>query len=235
MGKRELIALLNLSSWCLVMVEWLFLAVPLGCLQFVVFPDHTHLLFLLLAYTKYCCRWGGLNQNLDPLRAENDKCDKYPNQAHTLHFFWVCNVCRCPPPPPKEKKKRRTLSIYGLKPSNGRIRITELYFKYIFYLLNLFQCNAGLANYKMFEYLQQPPTKLMLLGCGCSTETESTAQVSHMFNITQVKQNVSAILDMQTFAIIKDGIRFWKLFVDLSGAELYYILRISKTCCALVD
>ena len=48
MGKRELIVLLNLSSWCLVMVEWLFLAVPRGCLQFVivVFPDHTHVLFM---------------------------------------------------------------------------------------------------------------------------------------------------------------------------------------------
>ena len=47
MGKRELVALLNLSSWCLVMVEQLFLAVPWGCLRFVivVFPDHTHLLF----------------------------------------------------------------------------------------------------------------------------------------------------------------------------------------------
>ena len=44
MGKRELVALLNLSSWCLVMVERLFLAVPRGCLQFVivVFPDHIH-------------------------------------------------------------------------------------------------------------------------------------------------------------------------------------------------
>ena len=44
MGKRELVALLNLSSRCLVMVERLFLAVPQGCLQFVivVFPDHTH-------------------------------------------------------------------------------------------------------------------------------------------------------------------------------------------------
>ena len=43
-----MIALLNLSPWCLVMVKWLFLAVPWGCLQFVivVFPDHTHLLFL---------------------------------------------------------------------------------------------------------------------------------------------------------------------------------------------
>ena len=49
MGKRELIALLNLSSWCLVMVERLFLAMPRGCLQFVivVFPDHTHLLFFI--------------------------------------------------------------------------------------------------------------------------------------------------------------------------------------------
>ena len=44
MGKRELVALLNLSSRCLVMVERLFLAVPRGCLRFVsvVFPDHTH-------------------------------------------------------------------------------------------------------------------------------------------------------------------------------------------------
>ena len=40
MGKRELVALLNLSSWCFVMVERLFLAVPQGCLRFVivVFP-----------------------------------------------------------------------------------------------------------------------------------------------------------------------------------------------------
>ena len=52
MGKRELIALLNLSSWCLVMVEQLFLAVPRGSLQFVivVFPDHTHLLFFIIAF-----------------------------------------------------------------------------------------------------------------------------------------------------------------------------------------
>ena len=47
-GKRELVGLLNLSTWCLVMVKRLFLAVPWGCLQFVivVFPDHTHSLFL---------------------------------------------------------------------------------------------------------------------------------------------------------------------------------------------
>ena len=46
MGKRELVALLSLSSWCLMIVVWLFLPVPRGSLQFVivVFPDH--LLFL---------------------------------------------------------------------------------------------------------------------------------------------------------------------------------------------
>ena len=50
MGKRELVALLKLPSWCLVMVERLFLAVPRDCLQFVivVFPDHTHLLLFSL-------------------------------------------------------------------------------------------------------------------------------------------------------------------------------------------
>ena len=65
MGKRELTALLNLSSWCLVMVEGLFLAVPRGCLQFVivVFPDHAHLLFLLQRISLihllnvYTCLW----------------------------------------------------------------------------------------------------------------------------------------------------------------------------------
>ena len=72
MGKRELVALLNLSSWCLVMVERLFLAVPWGCLWFVIvlYPDHTHLLVLfknrklntfniikLLQQSVYCMRW----------------------------------------------------------------------------------------------------------------------------------------------------------------------------------
>ena len=49
MRKRELAALLWLSSWCLVAVSalWLFLMVPWVGLQcvIVVFPHHTHLLF----------------------------------------------------------------------------------------------------------------------------------------------------------------------------------------------
>ena len=48
MGKREMVALLNLSFWCLVVVERLFLVVSRGCLRFVivVFPDQSLLLFL---------------------------------------------------------------------------------------------------------------------------------------------------------------------------------------------
>ena len=50
MGKRELVALLNLYSWCLMIVVWLFLAVQWVCLQFVivVFPDQT--IFYLLDF-----------------------------------------------------------------------------------------------------------------------------------------------------------------------------------------
>ena len=57
MGKRELVALLNLSSWCFMMVEWLFLAVQWDCLRFVivVFPDHTHLLFFTCALCQFLC------------------------------------------------------------------------------------------------------------------------------------------------------------------------------------
>ena len=67
MGKGELVALLSVSSWCLLIVVWLFLAMPWVCLQFVIFPDHTNfcskwtpgrikcfpLYFLLLFYTEW--------------------------------------------------------------------------------------------------------------------------------------------------------------------------------------
>ena len=56
MGKRELVAMLSLSSWCLMIVVWLFLAVPWVCLQFliVVFPNHTPSLFLIRKLDKWC-------------------------------------------------------------------------------------------------------------------------------------------------------------------------------------
>ena len=57
MGKRELVDSLSLSSRCLAVVVWLFLAVPWVCLQFVivVFPDHTHFLKLVSTTKPICC------------------------------------------------------------------------------------------------------------------------------------------------------------------------------------
>ena len=80
-GKRELVALLNLSSWWLVMVEWLFLAVPWGCLRFVivVFPDHTHFLFLR-HYLQ------GLLQQI-----------VYFNKTVYLEFYDILTVCTSSP------------------------------------------------------------------------------------------------------------------------------------------
>ena len=84
MGKRELIALLNLSSWCLVMVERLFLTVPRGLLQFVivVFPDHTHLLFLIIA---------SLEVYIGKMLIFNRKCLTCICVAYKFHqnIFWA--------------------------------------------------------------------------------------------------------------------------------------------------
>ena len=57
MGKKELLDLPTLSSLCLVVVVWLFLTVPCICVPFVivVFPNHTHLLFLLSVTSESMC------------------------------------------------------------------------------------------------------------------------------------------------------------------------------------
>ena len=95
MGKRELIALLNLSSWCLVMVERLFLAVPGGCLQFVivVFPDHTHLLFLLRNPFLVICRGGGSRPLLSPSGSAQDMLLYLILSGLYLEFF--LELCFC--------------------------------------------------------------------------------------------------------------------------------------------
>ena len=51
-GKRGLVALLSLSSWCPVIDAWPFLALPWVYLQFVivVFSGYTHLLFLYVQF-----------------------------------------------------------------------------------------------------------------------------------------------------------------------------------------
>ena len=86
MGGGGLVALLGLSSWCLVVVGWLFLAVPPGCLRFVIveFSDHTHLLFwvyLPVALDKiHTC---GHIQNHGRMRIHAVSRDKIP--ADSMH------------------------------------------------------------------------------------------------------------------------------------------------------
>ena len=62
MGNGKQVTLLGLSSWCLVIVVWLFLEGPCVCLQFmiVVFADHTHFLFFKL---------------LEPRMLSKEKCE----------------------------------------------------------------------------------------------------------------------------------------------------------------
>ena len=99
MGKRELIALLNLSSWCLVMVERLFLTVPRGCLQFVivVYPDHTHLLFTM------CIQdiWGNMNAYSAPViciqRSESGNSGAFNFSIFKVSKGWL--KCQLKPAP----------------------------------------------------------------------------------------------------------------------------------------
>ena len=60
MGKRELVALLSLSSCCLMIVVWLFLAILWVRLQFVivVFLDHTH--YFMLFWSKLTFQSAGV-------------------------------------------------------------------------------------------------------------------------------------------------------------------------------
>ena len=94
--KRELVALLNLSSWCLVMVEWLFLAVPWGCLRFVIviFPDHTHLIFFMTDYRLMQVKV--LQNALREHSAILSTCIKLPSVFKTFvlsNFEWPLKTC----------------------------------------------------------------------------------------------------------------------------------------------
>ena len=98
MGKRELVALLNLSSWCLLMVERLFLAVPQGCLRFmiVVFPDHTQLLFMtfgciLRYFLLLFCSSDLVNVGLKSFR-HWVSCKRNSSYSFSLIFFLTLHV-----------------------------------------------------------------------------------------------------------------------------------------------
>ena len=93
--ERELVALLNLSSWCLVMVARLFLVVPWSCLQsmIVVFPDHTHLL-ICIHYSIVLKLYVGINK-MKPAKSIIKIQTKSKHSLKQNHFSAVkCRTLR---------------------------------------------------------------------------------------------------------------------------------------------
>ena len=58
-----------------------------------------------------------------------------------------------------------------------------------YYTLRLdsyFQCNRTESLEALFSQILYKPTKLAVIGSGCSVATEPTAEVSHFYNISHV-------------------------------------------------
>lgn len=51
----------------------------------------------------------------------------------------------------------------------------------------LFQCSRKVALQNFHAHLFQPPTKTAVLGSGCSTATEATAELGPYYNLTQAR------------------------------------------------
>ena len=81
------------------MVERLFLAVPWGCLPFVigVFPDHTHLLFLVFELAQLTCQIRFDCKHLI-LRSSATLLDILYSQIAVANVLWdaifICTLCR---------------------------------------------------------------------------------------------------------------------------------------------
>ena len=51
---------------------------------------------------------------------------------------------------------------------------------------NFLQCDHTVALKSFFDMILNEPTKLAIVGGGCSVATEPVAEISHYYNITQV-------------------------------------------------
>ena len=64
----------------------------------------------------------------------------------------------------------------------------------LFYIL---QCNRTIAFNALFNQMLLGPTKVALIGSGCSVATEPTAEVSQFYNITQVGHDEKTVTNCQ--------------------------------------
>ena len=54
------------------------------------------------------------------------------------------------------------------------------------YIPTIIQCDRTTALQAVHTELLQPPTKIGIIGSGCSVATEPSAEVSRYYNLTQV-------------------------------------------------
>ena len=51
-----------------------------------------------------------------------------------------------------------------------------------------FQCEAGSGSHALFDQLFHEPTKLIILGGGCSPPAQAIASTAHYWNLITVRQ-----------------------------------------------
>ena len=56
------------------------------------------------------------------------------------------------------------------------------------------QCDRTTALKSLHTELLQPPTKIGVIGSGCSVATEPTAEVSHYYNLTHVSDALLIVI-----------------------------------------
>lgn len=66
------------------------------------------------------------------------------------------------------------------------IKLSVCLLKLQHWLFLVLQCDPGIGINVMFHQLFTPPTKMAIMGDGCSIVSEVTARASHLWNLVQV-------------------------------------------------
>ncbi len=89
----------------------------------------------------------------------------------------------------------------------------------------ILQCNHTTSLRALHAGLFEPPIKIAVMGSGCSVATEPTAEISHLYNLTQVSNTASV-------RMYKSGnnntctCRMIKILYEFCKNKLSYVLPI---------
>ena len=85
------------------------------------------------------------------------------------------------------------------------------------------QCNRGLSlNAFLSDFLLEPdPVKIALIGCGCSVATESVAEISHLWNVSQVLMTIVLLYcsGYYLYTFYKEKVIWWYRRRDSNTAK----------------